>query len=248
MLSVVSDSQTPVLPFIIQSVGCATDAFARRMLGACEGFDAPRFFTSEPAESVRLTVALTTAVMAQAHDHEAVVVLAPASRMHALGTRVREALERAARLARTGKVVELVAADSTVGVRRFAEIRGMAGCLHLGEPREGDYPGVEGTGIFVLRADSFLVEAEILCGEALAACRDALLKGRLGSGLSALALDQLARLSFSEGYWSRTDNRAAVVIGERYAATPVGVPSDAPAIAASCSACGGAEDRCRAHA
>ena len=130
------------------------------------------------------------------------------------GASLAEALQRGVQLARTGKVVEL-AASRPASASSAREIRGVTGGYHLGEYREQAGSAYQGTGIFVFRADSFLVEAEILCGDMLALCREALSRGQISAPVSDGSLDSLATLSFWNGFWTRTDNRAAIVIGEQ---------------------------------
>lgn len=214
MFSVVSKDDTPVLPFIAQADSVAPKMDVRRVIAQCAGFQLPRFFSNEPAQSVRLAIALTTAILAQQQSKQAVIVQATAQQFTNHGAGLAEALQRGVQLARTGKVVEL-AASRPASASNAQEIRGVTGGYHLGEYREQAGSEYQGTGIFVFRADSFLVEAEILCGDMLALCRDSLNRGQISAPVSDGSLDSLATLSFWNGFWTRTDNRAAIVIGEQ---------------------------------
>ena len=78
MLSVVSENNTPILPYIAQRDSGAQDVVATHVLEQCADFERPRFYHGEPACEVRLAVALTTALLALRHDPQAVVVHATA--------------------------------------------------------------------------------------------------------------------------------------------------------------------------
>ena len=227
MFSVVSKDDTPVLPFIAHSEPVASTMDVRRVTEQCVGFEPPRFFNNEPTRSVRLAIALTTAILAQQQNTQAVIVLATSEQIDGMGQDLTGALQRGVQLARTGKVVELAARRSTASSSLQA-IRGFTGGYHLGEYREEAESGYEGTRIFVFRADSFLTEAEILCSDMLSLCRESLSTGQISGPVPEGAIDSLATLSFWNGFWTRTDNRAAVVIGEQPDTVSVpatGVPS-----------------------
>ena len=225
MLSVVSSNNTPVLPFVVQSESVTPTVDFGRVAARCQGYELPRFFNDEPDTPVRLAVALTAALMVQRKDAQGIVILASSRALLSQSLDINEALERAVQIARTGKVVEL-AANRPQGMGEDPAIRGIAGGYHLGEFKNPSMAQYEGTGIFVLRADRFLIEAEILCPTPLSLCRDSLAKGEVSSGLACEgALDDLATLSFWEGFWTRTDNRAAVVIGEQSESIPVHIPA-----------------------
>jgi len=73
-----------------------------------------------------------------------------------------------------------------------------------------------------------MTEAEILCGDMLLLCRESLSTGQISGPVPEGAIDSLATLSFWNGFWTRTDNRAAVVIGEQpdtISVPATGVPS-----------------------
>lgn len=226
MFSVVSENNTPILPYIAHRDSGAQDVVATYVLEQCADFQRPRFYHGEPACEVRLAVALTTALLALRHDPQAVVVLATARQIRKHAPSLPEALGRAVQVARTGKVVELVSSRQTVPTNLEAGIQGMAGCYHLGEYRDDAeaHSNNDGTGIFVFRADSFLVEAEILCSEMLALCQVSLETGHVSLLGMGEALDDLATLSFWHGFWTRTENRAAVVIGEQPNTAPLHLP------------------------
>lgn len=226
MFSVVSTNDTPVLPFIIQPEAVTPEMDVRRVMTRCAGFELPRFFNSEPAALPRLSLALTAALMVQRKDKQAVIVLATARSILSQIDGIEEALERAVQVARTGKIVE-VAVSRPGEETAAAAIHGVAGGYHLGEFQEKDAAEYDGTGMFVLRADSFLTEAEILCGALLTQCQDCLTLGETAPQASDSALDDLATLSFWNGFWTRTDNRAAVVIGEQPETLPLDIPAQA---------------------
>ncbi len=226
MLSVVSRNDTPVLPFVAQSQGITPENDAQRVGERFQGYELPRYFNDEPGTSVRLAVALTAALMVARKDPRGVVILAPSENLLSHGDDIAEALERAVQVARTGKVVEL-ASSAPAETTTAAAIRGIAGGYHLGEFRDQASDQYQGTGIFVFRADSFLTEAEILCETSLSLCRESLIYGQVSSKVTDGALDYLATLSFWNGFWTRTDNRAALVIGEQSEPKPVHIPARA---------------------
>ena len=226
MLSVVSRNDTPVLPFVAQPERITPEIDAQRIVDQLQGYELPRFFNGETGSSVRLAVALTSALMVARKHPRGVVILAPSQSLLSHGEYMTEAFERAVQVARTGKIVEL-ATSAPADTTSAAAIRGIAGGYHLGEFIDQASDQYEGTGIFALRADSFLTEAEILCGTSLSLCRESLIHGQVSSKVTDGALDDLATLSFWDGFWTRTDNRAALVIGEQTEPKPVHIPARA---------------------
>ena len=105
MLSVVSKQTTPVLPFIVQGDTIPPSQMLNSLM---EEFENARFFAGEPDGELRLTVAVTSAMMAQKSHPEAVIVLAPADLAGKDAGKLTQAMATAVRLARTGKVVSLM--------------------------------------------------------------------------------------------------------------------------------------------
>ena len=227
MFSVVSKSDTPVLPFVVQPESVTPSVEVGGVAARCRGYELPRFFNGEPDAPLRLAVALTAALMVQRVDMQGVVILAASRDLLAQSLDIDEALDRAVQIARTGKIVEL-AANRPAGETESAAILGITGGYHLGEFQNQGTAQYDGTGIFVLRADRFLLGAEILCPMTLALCQASLAQGEISSETACEgALDDLATLSFWDGFWTRTDNRAAVVIGEQSETIPVHIPARA---------------------
>ena len=225
MFSVVSNNNTPILPFIDHVESNSHDVALHRVLGQFDGAEAPRFFSGEPARGVRLAIALTTALLASRHDAQAVIIMGTADQIKAHRDGLPDAIDRAVQVARTGKVVELVT-DLDDDARFKTDIRGTSGCFHLGAfDDEDDLDSQGSTGLFVFRADSFLTEAEILCNGMLALCQVVLETGQTSVLGTGEALSDLTTLSFWDGFWTRTDNRAAVLIDEQPATAPLHVPA-----------------------
>ena len=107
VFSVVSTNDTPILPFIAQPEAITPEMDVRRVMTRCAGFELPRFFNNESAAVLRLSLALTAALMVQRRDKQAVIVLATARSILSQIDGIEEALERAVQVARTGKIVEI---------------------------------------------------------------------------------------------------------------------------------------------
>ena len=92
MLSVVSRNDTPVLPFVAQPERITPEIDAQRIVDQLQGYELPCFFNGETGSSVRLAVALTSALMVARKHPRGVVILAPSQSLLSHGEYMTESL------------------------------------------------------------------------------------------------------------------------------------------------------------
>ena len=250
MLTLVSSTDTPVLPVILGpnlSGGArgerdgALQAFLRQ-----EGYGRASLLSGESGQQPRLIPSINAALRARSLARDAVVLLLDGSRSAVQTLAWRRAVRSAVALARTGRNTEVVSlgrdcpgADHAIpGVENaFSEPRGLPISLRR---RSAVSPGRRSPGgVWTYRADAFLTEVEILCGGIHQQCQNIFETGLHHSPVPSRQVQAEAGLGLKEGFWDKTDNCGTVVMDAPW-------QSDAePSITLLAAAADSAQLKCR---
>jgi hypothetical protein len=217
MISIVSSQASAVMPFVALRENTPTEPGLFTAWQQIDGLKSPRFFPFEGKQKLRMATVLTAAQLALQTDREAVVVLHAEGEGAELDRPMQQALSSAVAVARTGKNVQLVrprAAAVCQTPETGKSIQGVAQAFFVDPRAETGMEQFEPTGLVVLRADRFLIEAAILCPVLYTLVSDTVLQGYSEVLHTDTDVVALTRQSFDQAFWCKTENRAIVTLSQ----------------------------------
>lgn len=223
MLSIVSNRKSSVIPFVFLRENKLSCSSVNDLWAKIDDVQDTRFFANEGPWKTRMAMVLTAALLAVEEDDEAVVILQPEKASLSVDPLIEMAFRNAVDVARTGKNVQIVRAKEAT-LQEHPEtaraIEGLQHAFHVDVRAETGFDDYEPTGSIVLRADRFLVEAAILCPTLFRMVSDSVWLGYAEVLHFEDDVVALARESFNEAFWCKTENRAIVTIssGQPHAA------------------------------
>lgn len=217
MISLVSNHVSAVIPFVTLRENKPCDGGLSKAMEQIDRVHDTRFFPHEGAGHIRMATVLSAAILSLDDDDEAVVVLAPEGGELESDPAKQAALKTAIDVARTGKNVQIVHPRSEAVSQDAVEqreIQGVRRAFFVDPKSETGMEGYDPSGILVLRADRFLIEAAILCPSLYRMVAESLATGFSQALPSDQDLVALGQQSFKDAFWCKTENRALVVVSD----------------------------------